>query len=775
MAGDVKIEVVQAAINTSTGIQDFTFPGLGTCIGAIFILSGATALNTTTDGVVYAIGACDGTREWCHAIADKHGVATSVSKSLKSNTKCMSFMLGTDPTTIDGEADFDSFITDGVRINWSDAPSVALIMTVILIGGVDAEFWCDVVAAPTINGNSTVVTTVGFTPDVLICVAGTSQADETIVADADVGVGFGVNTGSAFAQQAIEWGSIDGSASANLQGRHRSSRIYSRRPSEAAEALTPSVNGFTLTARADMSANDAGFVALGIDDRSASIVQKFMPTATGNDAVTGVGFVPQAVFSVLSRLDTPNKLETNDTALSNGLGIFTATDEFSTTVNSNDNNPTIDSSSKVDTKAVTIDDHTGTLENQATHVSMDLDGWTLNYSTADATARVYIALAIEEAVTGVAVIADFVMPEGWRERRQRDGSTGVEWRARVLRDARALIGNVLRAFRDSKVLAGWRGGVRKDSTTFVDWRGRSRQDFLIPAEHRIRILRDAAVPIEWNTRVERQGKTLVGVLRRILADRKTPVEWRGSVIVQRDALSSVEWRGRELRDSTTLVDWRRREVRNAKAPTGSTLRAIKDSVLPLSWRAAIVRDAAIPVEWRGAVAVTRTALLPSEWRRRALREAAIAVDFRAIVLRDGQIPVETTLRATRSVEVVMDATLRALLDSKTEVEWRGRQSKQAKISLGWRSKVSRDGTTLVDYLSRRLTTAKMPVDFTLRIVRDGKLRIEWTAAGVTTIIDVTLLRGERQIITALGGERMLIEALKGSRQLSDSIKGDITR
>lgn len=403
MAGDVKIEVVQAAINTSTGTQDFTFSGLGTCIGAIFVLSGATVVNTTTDGIVFAIGACDGTREWSHAIADEHGVATSVSNSLKSNTKCMSFMLNTATTSIDGEADFDSFITDGVRINWSNAPSVALIMTVILIGGADAEFWCDVVAAPTISGNSTVVTTVGFTPDVLLCVAGQSQADETIVANASIGIGFGVNTGSAFDQQAIEWASIDGAASANLQGRHRGTRIYSRLQSETAEVLTPSVNGFTLTASADMSANDAGFIALGIDDRSASIVQKFMPTATGNDAVTGVGFIPQVVFSILSRLDTPNKLETNDTALSNGLGIFTATDEFSTTVNSDDGSVTIDSSSKVDVKAITIDDATGTLENQATHVSMDSDGWTLNFSTADATARVYISLAIEEAAAGATI------------------------------------------------------------------------------------------------------------------------------------------------------------------------------------------------------------------------------------------------------------------------------------------------------------------------------------------------------------------------------------
>jgi hypothetical protein len=92
----------------------------------------------------------------------------------------------------DGSAAFVSFITDGIRINWTDFPPVAGLITVVLFGGDDFQAHVDNYA---LGAATTVVDTTapGFQPNVVLSMsvhndAGGSWRIGTGIAWDDVGV-----------------------------------------------------------------------------------------------------------------------------------------------------------------------------------------------------------------------------------------------------------------------------------------------------------------------------------------------------------------------------------------------------------------------------------------------------------------------------------------------------------------------------------------------------------------------------------------------------------
>ena len=126
---DVLVGTVRAASITTTGNQDFTDSDLGglTPKAAIFFFTpGAVTEDTAANHIQCSIGFCD--------FATDHVIAWSMENGQSSGEPSMrsrvnSVMLGLVPgaTTIESEAAFVSFIPDGVRVNWSDAPPEALI------------------------------------------------------------------------------------------------------------------------------------------------------------------------------------------------------------------------------------------------------------------------------------------------------------------------------------------------------------------------------------------------------------------------------------------------------------------------------------------------------------------------------------------------------------------------------------------------------------------------------------------------------------------------
>ncbi len=164
---DVKVRPVGKVAPTSGTTQDFTFSGMGTPKGSLFYLSFATAAGTVTDHAMLLAGMTDGTTSLALAVMSQDATAASVTRRARDGD---AVILVINPTTqaIVARAEFDSFITDGIRILWTDLPESGFLVTAALLGGADLA--CNVhehTSSATLDGTAT-KSGLSFAPQSLI-------------------------------------------------------------------------------------------------------------------------------------------------------------------------------------------------------------------------------------------------------------------------------------------------------------------------------------------------------------------------------------------------------------------------------------------------------------------------------------------------------------------------------------------------------------------------------------------------------------------------------
>ena len=168
--------------------------------------------------------------------------------------------------------------------------------------------------------------------------------------------------------------------------------------------------GEVLVAEADLSSwddtnftlnwttNDANayvvhFIALGGSDLSARVVDWTMPTATGNRSVTGVGFQPDVVFHAHAGHTFTAAAPANQAGGAFGLGVMDFDgDQWAFANWTLDNAATSDTQrGQLTTAAVYSFNNALTVQKRAAWVSMDADGFTLDFNNAasNAAARVF--------------------------------------------------------------------------------------------------------------------------------------------------------------------------------------------------------------------------------------------------------------------------------------------------------------------------------------------------------------------------------------------------
>jgi hypothetical protein len=69
-------------------------------------------------------------------------------------------ILGATTLSVSGEANFVSFITNGVRINWANPPSAARLMKVTFFAGTDVDAQAGTFALPNILDGTVDINTV---------------------------------------------------------------------------------------------------------------------------------------------------------------------------------------------------------------------------------------------------------------------------------------------------------------------------------------------------------------------------------------------------------------------------------------------------------------------------------------------------------------------------------------------------------------------------------------------------------------------------------------
>lgn len=407
----VTVAEVRVAANTSTGTQDITTPDLGglTPKAVLLIATRAVTDGVAVDGAGLYLGMTDGTNTLNQAYEEEHGAPTSdvQSKTDLSSPPLLIIYDGTADDIIEGSADFSAWITDGIRINWTDAPASAFLITAVFFAGTDLSAAC---LLPTSLGDTTDlatdITAIGFESDVFIpmlCHSGTG-----------VGMAMGLvhnNRSGTVTQRSVNYFSRNGQAT--LQ-------VFSvmRADAGVAEYSTGGVfdwrgefssfdsSGFTVTTRnAGGNSRQMGGLALrfGASPVVASKVYTSpTPTSTGSHTDSNPGFQPQFVLYLMNRAQTAAIVEGDADAGPFGILVTDADDTFSNTIASEDGAADSNTQSLSDDK-LNLTTHTGASGHEATLTSMGSTGPVWNYSATDGIARLWAALAIQtgsSALTG---------------------------------------------------------------------------------------------------------------------------------------------------------------------------------------------------------------------------------------------------------------------------------------------------------------------------------------------------------------------------------------
>ncbi len=139
------------------------------------------------------------------------------------------------------------------------------------------------------------------------------------------------------------------------------------------------------------------FIAIGGSDVSAKVVGWQMATATGNQSVTGVGFKPNVVIHGYANSGFETAPSSNDVNAGLGAGVMDADgDQWVSDIFSSDGSNTSNTQRGQRTDSTIFAFDSGlAVTKQASWVSMDTDGFTVNFSTANARTTQAFSLALK--------------------------------------------------------------------------------------------------------------------------------------------------------------------------------------------------------------------------------------------------------------------------------------------------------------------------------------------------------------------------------------------
>ena len=371
--------IVQQAMLTGGGpTQDFTSSGFGTPKGAIFFATYGTANGTVVDHAMLLVGATDGTNHRCIAFATEDAQNPSDTGRTFDETVPVITVLNTSQL-LDGSASA-AFITDGVRLTWSDFPPAAYQLTCILLGGLGISnvLVGHVDANSTLNGSSTVTT--GF-PTSLVFTFSESQSSQSRPS-----FGFVTNDGSNTQRSLSSSDQTAVSPTQLIAVLDTASVMRNAAGGGAAEKLE--ISNFTSTTF-DVVTRIAGgvayrlyYMAIQLSNCSASVVTSASPTATGDDTITGASAKPQFGLMLHSATVNAGTSYTDGNAEVFGVSAFTASTAVCHAIASDDNVATSNSESMTDTKPVRLRKDAADWMT-ATYSAFTSTGVTFNYSATD--------------------------------------------------------------------------------------------------------------------------------------------------------------------------------------------------------------------------------------------------------------------------------------------------------------------------------------------------------------------------------------------------------
>ena len=381
---------------TATGTAGVT--GVGFQPKALLFWGNNQTASGTSSSTYEAMGMATGTvSEGYFSNYSPNAVGSVTSRRNYSTTNC--YGVSSTVGTAVAQADFVSFDSDGFLLNWNRADANARVVNFLALGGDDLTN-ANVIGITSATIASTVsYTGVGFQPDFL-CFLTTVQTSASTTTFSVPSVGFSNGTGNITLTKSVP---VEGGGPVGGKLSNNRSVITTSGTANFIEGSITSLNsdGFSI------SWNPTGttgrlYSVLCLKGGQYVIGTAAQLTSNGTQDLTGFGFQPKAALLLGNNSQTIN---TNVSTSRFSFGGFSGT-SIQASMWSGDGDTgvlSISNSNLETTHAISMFTE-GTLgpalNSQADFVSFDSDGVSLNWTTTDATARLFGYVAFGDTPAG---------------------------------------------------------------------------------------------------------------------------------------------------------------------------------------------------------------------------------------------------------------------------------------------------------------------------------------------------------------------------------------
>jgi hypothetical protein len=399
MAWSAKVGSI--ALNTTTGNQSdasFSFQPK-----AILFFGN----HCTADGSVASLGtmvgmATSSTARGCIWTESLDAQATTATRRILRNEKCIALYSA---TTAKAVADLVSFNADGFTINNTTVDGTSRIVNYLGIGGTDiTNVYCGTFTSPSSAG-SLEVSDVGFQPDcVIVLASGVTPNTSPATGQSHMFSAWTGTTARWASSNRAQDSQTDTSKTRGYQRTDKCLAIVSTStetvPVEA-DLTSFDSDGFTLNFSASVTVTN-GYLYLALKGGSYKAGAITQPGSTGDQATSSVGFQPSVLLLSSDCLIASTSIQ-NESKRTIGAGT-SASARGCIWAGDLDGAGTSVSDSNLDRTKIfkSFTPGTPTLESSADLKTLDSDGFTLTWGTADATARQigYLAMGATPSAPG---------------------------------------------------------------------------------------------------------------------------------------------------------------------------------------------------------------------------------------------------------------------------------------------------------------------------------------------------------------------------------------
>ncbi len=371
--GNLEIRSVRAAIRTTAGTQDFTVPGFGTPIACVVMCATGNLDGVARNNQDFSYGASDGTNQFVISGSSIHGVSNGTADRRSATDEI--YMIVNSAGSVVAEANFDSFITDGVRLNIAVA-NIGRLVTVVLIRGDGVTV--NVGTHAMSNAAVSTVTT-GLETRALICMHISKLFDDTGSTNCAIGFGVAGYDGTTITQHSYMHRTREGPATAECLMQVDNTVFTHENGTITASVQNITDTSFDMNPGAgDGSTHAIGYIAFGGVEAIATM--ETLPLTTGAHRFAGVGFKPTFAMLGMTMMTALATQTADATAGVHGISVITETEQFSHSLAEEDAETTTDNQGVSDDKAVNLDEDDGTDGYEADFKKFSNDGMTLDFT-----------------------------------------------------------------------------------------------------------------------------------------------------------------------------------------------------------------------------------------------------------------------------------------------------------------------------------------------------------------------------------------------------------